>query len=76
MKDFLGIELVEGDFVAAIRPRYKELVLGRVVKLTPKKIRFEYKLHYGENNMDTHLCNPSDVVKLEGPHLTIKLLKG
>lgn len=75
MKDFLGIELKEGDFVAAMRPRYRELVLGCVVKLTPKKVRVEYKLHYG-NKTDTHLYDPSDLVKLEGPHLTMKLLKG
>lgn len=73
MKDFLGIELVEGDFVAAIRPNYRELVLGRVVKLTPKKVRVEYKL-YG-TSLDTHLYSSSDLVKLQGPHLTIKLLK-
>lgn len=75
MKDFLGIELKEGDFVAAMRPRYRELVLGHVIKLTPKKIRVEYKLHYG-NSMDTHLYDPCDLVKLDGPHLTMKLLKG
>lgn len=76
MKDFVGLELREGDFVAAMRPKYRELVLGRVIKLTPQKVRVEYKLHYGQNRMDTHLYNPTDLVKLEGPHLTMKLLKG
>jgi hypothetical protein len=75
MKDFVGIELAVDDFVAAMRPRYRELVLGRVVALTPKKVRVEYKLHYG-NRMDTHLYDACDLVKLEGPHLTMKLLKG
>lgn len=73
--DFLGIKLTEGDYVAAIRPRYRELVLGRIVKFTPKKVHVEYKLHYG-NNLDTHLYSPTDLVRLEGPHLTMKLMTG
>lgn len=75
MKDFLGIDLAEGDFVAAIRPNYRELVLGQIVKITPKKVRVEYKLHYGTST-DTHLYDSSSLVKLEGPHLTKMLLKG
>ena len=75
MRDFLGIEIKEGDYVAAIRPNYRELVLGRIVALTPKKVRVEYKLHYG-TSLDTHLYSPSDLVKLEGLHLTMKLLTG
>ena len=73
--DFLGIELAVGDFVAAIRPNYRELVLGKIVKLTPKKVQVEYRLHYG-NNTDMHLYWPNDLVKLQGPHLTVKLIKG
>lgn len=75
MKDFLGVDLKEGDFVAAIRPNYRKLVLGQIVAFTPKKIRVEYRLHYGTST-DTHLYDPSDLVKLTGPHLTLKLLKG
>jgi hypothetical protein len=75
MKDFIGRELKEGDFVAATRPNYKDLVLGRIVAFTPKRVRVEYKLHYGDR-MDTHLYHSSDLVKLDGPHLTMKLLKG
>lgn len=74
-RDFVGIELAEGDFVAAVRPSYRDLVLGRIVSFTPKRVRVEYKLHYG-SNMNTHLYSSQDLVKLEGPHLTMKLLKG
>lgn len=74
-KDFIGLELNKGDFVAAVRPRYRDLVLGRIIEFTPKRVRVEYKLHYGDH-MDTHLYESKDLVKLEGPHLTIKLLKG
>jgi hypothetical protein len=75
MKDFVGCELVLDDWVAAIRPNYRELVLGRIVAFTAKKVRVEYRLHFG-NSTDTHLYWPTDLVRLEGPHLTMKLLKG
>jgi hypothetical protein len=75
MKDFIGIELAESDFVAAMRPNYRELVLGRIVSFTPNKVRVEYRLHFG-NGLDTHLYDSTDLVKLDGPHLTAKLLKG
>lgn len=75
MKDFMGFELNVDDWVAAIRPNYRELVLGKVVAITPKKVRVEYRLHYGSST-DTHLYDSSTVVKLEGPHLTKMLLKG
>jgi hypothetical protein len=75
MKDFLGVELAEGDFVAAVRPSYRDHVLGKIVAFTAKRVRVEYKLHYG-TRMDTHLYHPKDLVKLEGAHLTMKLLRG
>ena len=73
-RDFIGRELVVGDFVAAIRPGYREIVLGQVDKLTPKmvRVRFDQKDIYEE----TQVYYSKDLVKLEGPHLTAKLLKG
>ena len=73
MKDFMGFELAEGDWVVAILPNYRELVLGRVIKLTPKKIRVEYQLN---KHARDHLYDPDAVVKVDGSHLTMKLLKG
>ncbi len=69
----MGIELAEGDWVVAILPRYRELVLGRVIKLTPKKVRVEYRL---EKDTFDHIYEPNALVKVDGSHLTIKLLKG
>ena len=73
MKDFIGLELAEGDFVAAMRPGYRQIVLGRVIKLTAKKVQVEFqqKSIYKKK----HLYNAKDLVKLEGPHLTMKLLR-
>jgi len=73
MKDFIGLELGEGDFVAAIRPGYRQIVLGRVIKLTAKKVQVEFQQKYIYKK--THLYNARDLVKLEGPHLTMKLLR-
>lgn len=73
MKDFMGFELNVDDWVVAILPHYRELVLGRVVKLTPKKVRVEYQLNKSPQD---HLYDPTSLVKVDGSHLTIKLLKG
>jgi len=73
-KDFVGLDLAVDDFVAAMRPRYRQIVLGRVIKLTATKVRVEFQQKYIYKK--THLYNARDLVKLEGPHLTMKLLQG
>jgi len=74
MKDFVGQDLNEGDYVAFIRPLYRQLVLGKIIKLTPKKVRVEYKPHWSDK-MDDSVVDPSDVVKLEGTDALSLLLK-
>lgn len=71
-KDFVGLPLNTGDFVAAIRPGYRQIVLGQISGFTPKMVRvkFSQKTIYKYSQ----LYSPSNLVKLEGPHLTIKLL--
>ena len=73
-QDFIGRELVEGDFVAAILPGYRRMTLGQVETFTPNmvRVRFSQKNIY----QDSKLYNSKDLVKLDGPHLTVKLLKG
>jgi hypothetical protein len=72
MKDFIGRELAEGDFVAMMLPGYRSLVLGKIVKFTPKKVRVAYT--YQRRNEDTAV-DPRDLVKLDGPDFTTYLLK-
>jgi hypothetical protein len=53
MKDFLGNELKVGDFCVLIEPSYRNLIIGKVTKITakrvklvlPKKSNFETTIH-------------------------------
>lgn len=51
MKDRVGKELKVGDSVAYVSVEYKELVLGTVHKITPKKIAVKTgsEVRYREN---------------------------
>ena len=42
MKDFLDKEVQVGDQVIIIEPRYHNLILGSIVKFTPKGIKVKY----------------------------------
>jgi len=42
MKDVFGIDLAIGDIVAFNPPRYKGLILAKVVAFTPQMVRVEY----------------------------------
>lgn len=41
-KDFLGNEIKVGDTVAFAAPQYRHLTTGKVIKITPKKVRVEF----------------------------------
>lgn len=41
-KDIFGNIVVEGDTVAFIIPRYSELVVGKVIRVTPKGFTITY----------------------------------
>ena len=61
MKDFLRSALSIGDPVVIMLPRYRELTMGKIVALTPKNVRVEYK-HQG--SLHIHLYRPEDMVKI------------
>ena len=63
MKDFIGKELQVGDTVAFPQPKYRNLRRGTVTKITPCKIKLEYKNHYG--SIMTHTAESSDVIRLD-----------
>jgi len=50
MKDVFGIELGIGDIVAFNPPRYKGLILGKVVAFTSQMVRVEYTWQGRPNN--------------------------
>ena len=70
-KDFLGRELVVGDFVIFIRQGYRSFKLANVIGLTPKKVRVKWSDH----EWATLLQDPGSLVKVEGPDLTMFLLQ-
>ena len=39
MKDFLSNEIKVDDFIVLIQPSYRNLIIGKVVKLTDKRVK-------------------------------------
>ena len=70
-KDFLGRDLDIGDFVIFIRQGYRSFRLANVIGVTPKKVRIKW----GDSKWAELLQEPSSLVKVEGPDLTLFLLQ-
>ena len=75
MKDFLGRELALGDSVIIIAPNYRHFVLARVIKFTPKQVRVAYNNDWNGYGYCELLQSPSQLTKVDGPDLTMYLLK-
>jgi hypothetical protein len=75
MKDFAGQELSVNDFVALIRPRYRELCLGKITSFTAKKVHVSYQYHFGAT-MEDHLTESYNLVRLEPTDVLAIKLKG
>lgn len=76
MQDFLKREITIGDSVIMIIPRYRNLVLGRVIKISPKTVSVQYSVPFGYRKGEVKEVSrvPEDVVKVDGPELTMYLL--
>lgn len=70
MKDFLKRDLTVGDSVIIVTPSYRSFTLARVHSFTATKVRVEY----GEYNRKL-LQDPVQLCKVDGPDLTMYLLK-
>jgi len=42
MKDFLGIDIEIGNTVVFMAPKYRNLVKGTIIDITPQKVRIAY----------------------------------
>lgn len=62
MRDFFGRELAVGDRVAVTPKGYKNLMQGRVVGFTEKRVRVEYAWNNGREITETVLRDPWDLV--------------
>jgi len=76
MKDFAGQQLAVGDYVAFMRPHYRELCLGKITSFTPKKIHVAYKRWKTSTNFEDFLSDPSNLVRLEPSDALMLILKG
>ena len=78
MKDFLGRDLELGDSVIVIAPNYRHFVLARVIQFTPKQVRVSFMntWNFGSEGYYTELLqSPKQLTKVDGPDLTMYLLK-
>ena len=61
MKDFVGNELLVDDEVILVKPRYREFVKGKILKMTAQTVFLEY-MHQG------YMCevkqHPSQLIKV------------
>jgi hypothetical protein len=81
--DRLGREVKLDHIVAFTWSRATGVTIGRVIRITPKKIRIEYRntyVHMGETRIVTgrHITASGNTLILTGieQHLTVAALKG
>jgi hypothetical protein len=70
--DKLGRELNMGDCV--VYPQSNSMIIGTVVKFTPKMITVKMIASGGWRGWETRKYS-SDVIKIEGPEVTMYLIK-
>jgi hypothetical protein len=73
MLDFLKRKLEIGDSVVLIHPSYKQLLLARVIRFTAKGDDCYVK--WGESKYSEKRQRGDQLVKVDGPDLTMYLLK-
>ena len=71
-KDFLGKELAIDDMVVFNPPKYKGIILGKVIRFTPKGIRVQYT---HQSRVEDTALTSRDVLKIDGPEAVLYLLK-
>jgi len=74
MKDFLDRELSLDDSVIMITPGYRDFSLARVVGFTAQNVRVALR-NPGTNSVREMKQKPEQLVKVDGPELTMFLLK-
>lgn len=72
-KDYLGQALTVGDAVIIIAKGYRELRLATVTGETPQYIYVEYQ-PYLRGDKEKMRQLPTQVIKVEGPHVTMHVL--
>ena len=76
MSDFIGIQLSLGDSVILIAPRYRSLVVGKIIAFTPKNVRVAYlnDWNFGKpGRYDEILQDSSQLVKIDNGELSTRM---
>ena len=70
--DFLHQEIREGAFVTFVEPDYRNMTLGKVIKVTPCKVKILWKRNIGDkyHSRETYRYH-SQVVKYIGCYASI-----
>ena len=75
MIDFLKRKLEVGDSVIFITPGYRSFTLGRIDSFTKQKVRILTGELSWRGTPEILLQDPHQLVKVDGPELTMYLLK-
>ena len=75
MEDFLKRPLAVGDYVVFLQPYNRNFLLGRIVSFSAKQARIEYNNPDPRSGITMISRYPSDLVRVNGPDLTVYLLK-
>ncbi len=71
MRDFLGQELVLGDYVIFMQQHCREFGMGKITKFTPKKVHVKW----GTSDWASLLQTPNQLVKVAGEEVFAYALK-
>jgi len=74
-KDILGRELNIDDVVVFNPPKYKGIILGKIIRFTPKGIRVQFRPNHWAKELSDTALDGSDVIKIDGPEATLYILK-
>ena len=78
MKDFLGRTIEIGQYVATFKPKYREMMMGRVKKLTPKQVVVKYgnTWNYSPDRVMwlEHRYWPTELIVLTDEYAMVKIL--
>lgn len=69
MNDLIGNPLIVGEFVVLRMPQYSRIVVGRVFKLAPQKVRVEYinDWNFLHGYRQQILVEPQSLCVIHGP---------
>lgn len=77
MNDILNVPLSVGNYVVFRMPQYSGITIGKIIKITPRKVRVQYinDWNYQSGQKFDTPVDPSSVCKIDGPDALSYVLK-